>query len=458
MTNTGVKFKSTYLKTEQILFLLDRPIEVLYDGADGSVTIDSSAATVPEGSSLTFTCTYTGNEHLFAIRWTNNGNNSGRKYDITIQKPEPCTLFDEPGLNKTLFTYTCLTLTILNVTRDYQNDNFTCQANLNINSGNSVIVRVSVPISTVDLTSPTAANVTVNAGSSQKFTCRTSGGFPQPTVEWYKTSSSNCTRNGVKIMNSIPSSPSESNGLIQVESSLLFTTSSSDNNLWICCAASNINSQWKLSGTKLLDVRYPPPNPPVIDDFNTIPHYQMIENMTERVLAEILLPVLHGAVTMASCQTLTLAAARSVGLYSSQRGVTKTRRARVMPHMRRDCFNKQHWTSISCVNPPSTPEFKVDGTPVGIAISIVKDDSDQTVTCHSFGKPNPSENDFTWTKESAVVSSNSVLSWTGGIRIQDGGSYKCTVTTTMTPSDTSKTPVTTEVSSDVTMDVLCKFL
>ncbi|XP_052806947.1 uncharacterized protein LOC128236124 isoform X2 [Mya arenaria] len=429
----------------------------LFKCADGSVTIDSSAATVPEGSSLTFTCTYTGNEHLFAIRWTNNGNNSGRKYDITIQKPEPCTLFDEPGLNKTLFTYTCLTLTILNVTRDYQNDNFTCQANLNINSGNSVIVRVSVPISTVDLTSPTAANVTVNAGSSQKFTCRTSGGFPQPTVEWYKTSSSNCTRNGVKIMNSIPSSPSESNGLIQVESSLLFTTSSSDNNLWICCAASNINSQWKLSGTKLLDVRYPPPNPPVIDDFNTIPHYQMIENMTERFtcrstggnpLASLTWSCYNGIVSNPNISGGSVS--RSVQ-FTARRNQDKTCTCNATHEAG---LFQQATLDVNILYPPSTPEFKVDGTPVGIAISIVKDDSDQTVTCHSFGKPNPSENDFTWTKESAVVSSNSVLSWTGGIRIQDGGSYKCTVTTTMTPSDTSKTPVTTEVSSDVTMDVL----
>ncbi|WAR05862.1 hypothetical protein MAR_021231 [Mya arenaria] len=80
-------------------------------------------------------------------------------------------------------------------------------------------------------------------------------------------------------------------------------------------------------------------------------------------------------------------------------------------------------------------------------------DSAQTVTCHSFGKPNPSNNNFTWTKGSTIVSSNSVLSWTGGIRIQDGGSYKCIVSTTMTPSNTSKTPVTTEVSSYVTMNI-----
>ncbi|WAR05911.1 hypothetical protein MAR_021280, partial [Mya arenaria] len=401
-------------------------------GADGSVTISSSAATVPEGSSLTLTCTYTGNVQLFAIRWINNGNNSTLKYDITIQQPEPCSIFST-GLNETLFTYTCNTLTILNVTRTNQNDIFTCQANLNINSGNSVIVSVSVPISTVVLTSPTYSNATVNAGSSKKFTCRTSRGLPQPTVEWYMTSSNSCTRNGVKIMNSISSSPSESNGLIQVESSLLFTASSLDNNLWICCAASNINTQWKLSGTKLLDVNsHPSPNPPVIDDFNKITDYQMIENSTERLTCRS-----TGGNPLASLA------------WSCFNGIESN------PNISGGSVSRS--VQFTARHPPSTPEFQLNGTPVGVLISIIED-SAQMVTCHSFGKPNPSTNDFTWTKGSAVVSSNSVLSWTGGIRVQDGGSYKCIVTTTMTPSDTSKTQVTTEVSSDVTMNVLCKFI
>ncbi|XP_052805817.1 uncharacterized protein LOC128235119 isoform X2 [Mya arenaria] len=313
-----------------------------------------------------------------------------------------------------------------------------------------------VPISTVVLTSPTYSNATVNAGSSKKFTCRTSRGLPQPTVEWYMTSSNSCTRNGVKIMNSISSSPSESNGLIQVESSLLFTASSLDNNLWICCAASNINTQWKLSGTKLLDVRYPSPNPPVIDDFNKITDYQMIENSTERLtcrstggnpLASLAWSCFNGIESNPNISGGSVS--RSVQ-FTARRNqdntctCTATHEAGPLQQVSLD---------VNIMYPPSTPEFQLNGTPVGVLISIIED-SAQMVTCHSFGKPNPSTNDFTWTKGSAVVSSNSVLSWTGGIRVQDGGSYKCIVTTTMTPSDTSKTQVTTEVSSDVTMNVL----
>ncbi|WAR05741.1 hypothetical protein MAR_021110 [Mya arenaria] len=64
-------------------------------------------------------------------------------------------------------------------------------------------------------------------------------------------------------------------------------------------------------------------------------------------------------------------------------------------------LNEIHYL-MQVADPPSTPEFKVDGTPVGVAISIIKDSS-QTVTCHSFGNPYPSTNDFTWTKGSAVL-------------------------------------------------------
>ncbi|XP_052807181.1 hemicentin-1-like isoform X2 [Mya arenaria] len=257
-------------------------------------------------------------------------------------------------------------------------------------------------------------------------------------------------------MNSISSSPHESNDLIQVESSLLFTASSLDNNLWICCAASNINSQWKLSGTKLLDVRYSPSDPPVIDDYNTITDYQMIENSTERLtcrstggnpLASLAWSCYNGTESTPNISGGSVS--RSVQ-FTARRNqdntCTCTATHEAGPLQKATLY-------VNIIYPPSIPEFKVNGTPVDIAVSIIKD-SAQTVTCHSFGKPNPSTNDFTWTKERIVVSSNSVLSWAGGIRIQDGGSYKCTVTTTMTPSDTNKSPVIKAVSSDITMDVL----
>ncbi|WAQ93574.1 hypothetical protein MAR_006045 [Mya arenaria] len=118
----------------------------IYTGVNESVIVSPSEVTVPEGSSLTLTCTYTGNDQLYGITWTNNGNDSGRKYDITIELSKPCTLFGKPGLNETLFTYTCFTLTVLNVTRNNQRDNFTCAAVAGAGtrrSDNSVIVYVS---------------------------------------------------------------------------------------------------------------------------------------------------------------------------------------------------------------------------------------------------------------------------------------------------------------------------
>ncbi|XP_052803041.1 nephrin-like isoform X2 [Mya arenaria] len=228
-------------------------------GGVGSVIISSSAPSVPEGSSLTFNCTYTGNDQVRGIQWINNGNNTRRKYHIAIQQYKPCSILRLPGLNETLFTFTCFTLTVFNVTRNNQSDNFKCAAitGVTINSENSIIVNVSVPILTVELTSPTETYVTLNAGELRNFRCRTSGGLPKPTVEWYKTSGNTCTRNGIRITTNMSSLLSANNGLIEVESSLDFYASSSDNTLWICCAASNVNSQWKLSRSKQLEIRMP---------------------------------------------------------------------------------------------------------------------------------------------------------------------------------------------------------
>ncbi|WAR20272.1 CADM4-like protein [Mya arenaria] len=158
----------------------------MYAGADGSVTISSSEVTVPEGLSLTLTCNYTGIDKLYVIRWTNNGKDSGHKYDITIEQSEPCTIFGKPGLDKTLFTYTCFTLTILNVTRDNQNDNLTCQANLNFNSGNSVIVSVSDAPSDPPVIEGYASGGTYNMieNSIENLTCSSSGGNPLANLTW----------------------------------------------------------------------------------------------------------------------------------------------------------------------------------------------------------------------------------------------------------------------------------
>ncbi|WAR06670.1 NPHN-like protein [Mya arenaria] len=109
--------------------------------------------------------------------------------------------------------------------------------------------------------------------------------------------------------------------------------------------------------------------------------------------------------------------------------------------------------NISVMYPPSIPKFKVNGIQVGTTIRLIKGNT-ETVECHSSGNPYPSIKDFTWRKGKVVVSSNSSLGWVGGIKIQDGGSYTCSVTTTMTPSDTKQSPVTTIESTNATIAVL----
>ncbi|XP_052802983.1 nephrin-like [Mya arenaria] len=427
-------------------------------GSDGSVIISSSATSVPEGSSLTLNCTYTGNDLVRGIQWVNNGNNMGRKYDIAIEQSKPCSILRIPGLNQTLFNYTCFTLTVFNVTRNNQSDNFKCAAitGVTISSENSVIVNVTVPISTVELTSPTETYVTLNAGELKNFRCRTSGGLPKPTVEWYKTYGYNCNRNGIKITTNMSSLPSAKNGLIEVESSLHFNASSLDNTLWICCAASNVNSQWELSRSKQLEIRHPPPSPPVIDNFIAMSYFKMIENSTERLTCTS-----TGGNPLAS---LAWSCNNGIESYpnksdgSVSRSISWTARRNQDPICTCTATHEAGPPQlvnmhISVMYPPSIPKFKVNGIQVGTTISLING-STETVECHSSGNPYPSANDFTWRKGKVVVSSNSNSSWIGGIKIQDGGSYKCSVTTTMTPSDTKQSPVTTIESTNATIDVL----
>ncbi|WAR06572.1 CD166-like protein [Mya arenaria] len=420
-------------------------------GSDGSVIISSSATSVPEGSSLTLNCTYTGNDLVRGIQWVNNGNNMGRKYDIAIEQSKPCSILRIPGLNQTLFNYTCFTLTVFNVTRNNQSDNFKCAAitGVTISSENSVIVNVTVPISTVELTSPTETYVTLNAGELKNFRCRTSGGLPKPTVEWYKTYGYNCNRNGIKITTNMSSLPSAKNGLIEVESSLHFNASSLDNTLWICCAASNVNSQWELSRSKQLEIRHPPPSPPVIDNFIAMSYFKMIENSTERLTCTS-----TGGNPLAS---LAWSCNNGIESYpnksdgSVSRSISWTARRNQDPICTCTATHEAGPPQLvnMHINPPSIPKFKVNGIQVGTTISLING-STETVECHSSGNPYPSANDFTWRKGKVVVSSNSNSSWIGGIKIQDGGSYKCSVTTTMTPSDTKQSPCPTGLIASLT--------
>ncbi|WAR05676.1 hypothetical protein MAR_021045, partial [Mya arenaria] len=225
------------------------------------------------------------------------------------------------------------------------------------------------------MTAPQDSSVTVNAGDSTTFKCRTSGGLPQATIKWFKVTGDTCSQSGTEITSSV-SSPSVSvvEGLKQVESTLTFTASGTDNELRICCIASNVAGRQSVSGTKLLNVRYAPSDPPVIEGYASGSTYSMIENSTESI------------------------------------------------------------TCSSTGDPPSTPLFRVANVDVGSGIRILTD-STQTVKCTSFGNPSPTSSDFTWRKGTNVLSMGSVLNWPGGIKIGDEGSYTCIVETIMTPSD-----------------------
>ncbi|XP_052769197.1 uncharacterized protein LOC128209277 [Mya arenaria] len=431
----------------------------MYAGADGSVTISSSEVTVPEGLSLTLTCNYTGIDKLYVIRWTNNGKDSGHKYDITIEQSEPCTIFGKPGLDKTLFTYTCFTLTILNVTRDNQNDNLTCQANLNFNSGNSVIVSVSVPIKEVIMTDPTESTVTMNEGTSETFKCKTSGGLPQATIKWFKVTDNTCSQSGLEITSSV-SSPfvTDVDDLKQVESILTFTAIGSDNGLRICCTASNVEGVKRVSGTKILDVRYAPSDPPVIEGYASGGTYNMIENSIENLtcsssggnpLANLTWSCFNNQMSSPIEQGRTV---KRVVQWTARRNenarCTCTASHAVRPNKHQTAF-----VNVNILYSPSTPLFKLDNTAVGSSIRIVSD-TIQTVECDSSGNPYPTTSDFTWIKGTNVVGTGPVLNWPGGVMVGDDGSYTCTVETTLTPSDQSKDVKIATNSSTLEVTVL----
>ncbi|WAR08697.1 CD166-like protein [Mya arenaria] len=278
----------------------------------------------------------------------------------------------------------------------------------------------AVPITSVSLTKPTESTVTMNAGTSETFICRTSGGLPKATIKWFKVTGNTCSQSGTEIVSSV-SSPTVSvlDNLKLVESTLTFTALSTDNQLRICCSASNVAG-----------IQHAPSDPPVIEGYASGSTYSMIENSTESLacsstggnpLAILTWSCFNNQMSNPTVQESTI-----------KRAVQWT--ARRNENARCTCTALHVSRPNQPKNPPSTPLFRVSNIDVGNSIRIVRD-STQTVECDSSGNPSPTTSDFTWRKGFNVVSTDSVLNWPGGVIIGDEGNYTCTVETTMTPSD-----------------------
>ncbi|WAR05060.1 hypothetical protein MAR_020429 [Mya arenaria] len=128
-----------------------------------------------------------------------------------------------------------------------------------------------IPITAVSMTAPTDSTVTINAGDSETFKCRTSGGLPQATIKWFKVTGNTCSQYGMELKSSVSnSSVIVVKGLRQVDSTMLFNATSTDNGLRICCTASNV-----------AEMQHAPSGPPVIIGYASGSNYSMIENRTE---------------------------------------------------------------------------------------------------------------------------------------------------------------------------------
>ncbi|XP_052806781.1 cell adhesion molecule 2-like [Mya arenaria] len=240
-----------------------------------------------ENSAVTLTCSYTGlqsNETIIRVTWDVKVPNETIYTKGRISMPS-CTDF---GFSDTSFyRFNCgvgnFSWTILNVTRNNEQNMWrsvisTTATTYMVNT----TLYVQVPITAVSMTAPTDSTVTINAGDSETFKCRTSGGLPQATIKWFKVTGNTCSQYGMELKSSVSnSSVIVVKGLRQVDSTMLFNATSTDNGLRICCTASNVAEMQRVSETKLLDVRYAPSGPPVIIGYASGSNYSMIENRTE---------------------------------------------------------------------------------------------------------------------------------------------------------------------------------
>ncbi|XP_052810895.1 hemicentin-1-like [Mya arenaria] len=417
-----------------------------------------------ENTPVTLTCSYTGlqaGENLSHTTLTVTHRNESSRTKGRIILPE-CSTFGY--IDSALYSYSCangtLKWTIRNINRTNNEETWTwVLVTTNQTEVASINLIVTVPITSVSLTKPTESTVTMNAGTSETFICRTSGGLPKATIKWFKVTGNTCSQSGTEIVSSV-SSPTVSvlDNLKLVESTLTFTALSTDNQLRICCSASNVAGIQRVSATKMLDVRYAPSDPPVIEGYASGSTYSMIENSTESLacsstggnpLAILTWSCFNNQMSNPTVQESTIKRA----VQWTARRNENARCTCTALHVSRPNQPKSAFINVNILYPPSTPLFRVSNIDVGNSIRIVRD-STQTVECDSSGNPSPTTSDFTWRKGFNVVSTDSVLNWPGGVIIGDEGNYTCTVETTMTPSDQSKNAQVAMISSTVAITVL----
>ncbi|XP_052803200.1 hemicentin-1-like isoform X3 [Mya arenaria] len=446
-----------------VLIVIFVMIFVIYsDALTANLTHRPSPAL--ENSPVTLTCSYTGlqaDESLSRTTWSVMSPNEtvGTEGRIILPSCSPFGFIDP-----SLYNYSCangyINWTIRNISRMNDKELWFCLIVTSLQSQQAFdTLNVQVPITSVSLTEPTDSTVTMDAGTSEKFICRTSGGLPQATIKWFKVAGGTCSQSGMAITSSV-SIPTVSvlDGLKLVESTLTFTASRKDDGLRICCSASNVAEEHRVSETKRVDVRYAPSDPPVIEGYASGSTFSMIENSTESLtcrstggnpLATVTWNCFNNQMSSPIEQGSTV---KRTVQWTAKRN-ENARCTCTASHVTRPNQLQSAFVNVNILYPPSSPLFRVANTDVGSSIKILTDSS-QTVECTSSGNPSPATSDFTWRMGTSEMSTGSVLNWQGGIKVGDEDSYTCTVETTLTPSDQSKDAKVATSSSTVEITVL----
>ncbi|XP_052805732.1 uncharacterized protein LOC128235056 isoform X2 [Mya arenaria] len=232
------------------------------------IVVPSGSVSVLRGQNKTLSCSYEGQRtDLTTTCVWDSGRNGTFNYKVYLQQSPNGTCTKLFG-NESKYGYSCqgnnvFTITIYNIGEERNGEQWQCHQLIgstgDYRNSNQITIELQalVPITAVTMTDPTILTVTIDAGSFEIFKCRTSGGLPMATIKWFKVTGDTCSQSGAEITSLVSSSSvSDVEGLDHVESILTFTASSKDNELRICCMASNVAGKQLVSETRILDVKF----------------------------------------------------------------------------------------------------------------------------------------------------------------------------------------------------------
>ncbi|XP_060575525.1 synaptogenesis protein syg-2-like [Ruditapes philippinarum] len=400
----------------------------------GDIVLSPLSPSAAENNSLTLTCTNSGDESDTLFIWKRVMRNESA-YNIIGLINASCNAVLQP-VDTNEYEYGCpsrkqYTWTIKKVTRENEGDKYQCTVDSpGANNSNEVKISVQIPITSVELITPTSSIVTVMEKTETEFKCKTSGGLPEATVTWYKNNgTSSQPGDEVAIYALISSSSVTVNGLKEVTSILRYLLSRNENGFTVYCKASNTAGQTPIISTRKpqLNIQYPPGFPHIIDFIDGV-EYRVIENTQGQLSCKISggnpLPTLawdcYNSGTLVATSGDTVANNHT---WVAKRGKDKICHCRSFHYS----GSKSVSINIKVLYPPVIPTFIIHGTVVSGTISVIKNNG-FSVNCSSSSNPIPT---YIWTSLDIYNRSGSTLNVNN---IQGESRYTCEVQNTMNPT------------------------